>query len=57
MKHPKCQKCGNEFEVPKYAIDMVFAKYCKPCIKKGLQAYAKLSHKEVINLHLKQVIK
>lgn len=56
IKTMKC-KCGNEFEVPKYAIDPVYAKYCKACIKKGLQNYAKLSTEEVIKLHLKQVIK
>ena len=49
----KCEKCGNDFDVPKFAIDMVYARYCKPCIKKGLKAYAKLSAKQVIEMECK----
>ena len=49
----KCEKCGQPFEVPKYAIQMIYAKYCKPCIKKGLKVYAKLSAKEVIEMECK----
>ena len=53
----KCEKCGNKFKVPKYAIQMIFAMYYKPCIKKGLKAYAKLSTKEVIENQVKSLIK
>ena len=51
----KCKKCGNDFQVPKYAIQMIFASYCKPCIKKGLKAYAKLSAKEAIQMEIKSL--
>ena len=51
----KCKKCGNDFQVPKYAIDIVYARYCKPCIKIGLKAYAKLSIKEVIEMECKSL--
>ena len=51
----KCEKCNNDFKVPKFAIDMVYARYCLPCIKKGLKAYAKLSAKEVIQMELKSL--
>ena len=52
-----CEKCRSEFEIPEHAIDMAFAKYCKPCIKKGLKRYANLSPKQVIELHAKQMFK
>ena len=51
----KCKKCGNEFQVPKYAIQMIFATYCKPCIIKRLKAHAKLSPKEVIEMECKSL--
>ena len=51
----KCKKCGNEFQVPEYAIQMIYATYCKPCIKEGLKAYAKLSTKEVIEMEIKSL--
>ncbi len=53
----KCEKCGNEFKVPEYAIQMIFAMYCRPCIKKGLNAYAKLSIKQVIEMEFKSLNK
>ena len=52
----KCEKCGQPLEVPKYAIQMIFARYCKPCIKIGLKAYAKLSTKEVIEMEMKNIM-
>ncbi len=51
----KCKKCGNEFKVPPFAIDMIYARYCKSCIKLGLKAYAKLSTKEVIEMECKSL--
>lgn len=51
----KCKKCGNEFEVPKNAIEMVFAIYCKPCIGIGLNKMAKMPLKEYMELQAKQI--
>ena len=48
----KCEKCGNDFEVPKFAIDLVYASYCLACIKVGLRAYAKLPIEEIIKRQL-----
>ncbi len=50
-----CERCGDEFRVPQFAIDMVYARYCKPCIKIGLKAYAKLSAKQVIEMECKSL--
>lgn len=53
----KCEKCNSEFEVPRFAIDMIYAKYCISCIKKGLKNYAALSPKEAIELQAKSLFK
>ena len=49
----KCKRCEKTFTVHKFAIDPVYATYCKPCIKLALKAYAKLSAKEVIRMEYK----
>ena len=51
----KCEKCGNNFEVPKFAIDPAYARWCKSCIRLGLKAYAKLSTKQVIEMECKSL--
>jgi hypothetical protein len=50
-----CKTCGNQFKVPKFAIDMVYASYCKPCIKIGLKAYAQLPIEEVIKIEFESM--
>ena len=51
----KCEKCGSEFKVPPFAIDPAYARWCKPCLKLGLKAYAKLSAKQVIEMECKSL--
>jgi hypothetical protein len=51
----KCKKCGTEFKVPADAIEMVFAIYCKPCIKKSLKKMAKMPQKKFMEMQAKQL--
>ena len=51
----KCERCGGAFEVPKFAIDVAYARWCLPCLKLGWKAYAKLSTKEVIENQVKSL--
>lgn len=51
---PKCKKCTSEFEVPKNAIELAFAVYCKDCIKKGLKKMAKMPLDEYMQITAKQ---
>jgi len=51
----KCKKCSYEFEVPKNAIEPVFAIYCKACIKEGLKKMAKMPLKEYMKMTAKSI--
>lgn len=51
----KCKKCGNEFEVPKNAIEIIYATYCIPCINVSLNKLAKMPLNEYMRLTAKQV--
>ena len=51
----KCKKCGNEFEIPKNAIEMVYAIYCMPCIKEVQKKIAKMPLNEYMKLTAKQI--
>ncbi len=53
----KCERCGDEFKVPPFAIDVAYARWCLPCLKLGWKAFAKLSIKQVINNQFKSIIK
>jgi hypothetical protein len=50
-----CKKCGTEFKVPSDAIEMVFAIYCKPCIKKSLKKMAKMPQKRFLEMQAKEL--
>lgn len=52
---PKCKRCGNDFEIPKFAIEMVYAEYCKPCINEGLKKASKMPLNEFMKLTVKQI--
>lgn len=52
---PKCKKCGDEFEIPKNAIDMAYAFYCKPCVIKAVKKSLRLPVKEYIELQTRQL--
>lgn len=51
----KCKKCGDKFEIPKFAIDMAYAIYCQKCIKEGLIKISKMPLDEYIKLTAKQI--
>ena len=53
----KCKRCGDEFKVPPFAIDVVYARWCLPCLKLGWKAFAKLSIKQVIENQVKSLTK
>jgi len=50
---PNCKKCNAEFEVPKNTIEVAFAVYCKPCIKKAMKKFYSKSIDEQIKLQAK----
>ncbi len=52
----KCERCGDEFKVPPFAIDSAYARWCLRCLKLGWKAYAKLSIKQVIENQVQLLI-
>ena len=54
---PKCKKCGSQFKIPEFTIEIIETLYCKTCIKAALQKMANMPVKDYMNTIAKSIIK
>jgi hydrogenase maturation factor HypF (carbamoyltransferase family) len=51
----KCEKCGNNYDIPKNTTNFAYMKYCYNCQVKALRNWSKKNSNEIINSTAKSI--
>ncbi len=50
-----CNKCGENYKIPKYSINLGYMKFCGKCLKNASKKLEEISTKEYMQLQAKQL--